>query len=62
MSQPVGASTRSRASARWRRQAPAALALLPAAIIVVAIYIGAMIWTVRLAFSSSKMLPVFDPT
>ena len=60
MSQPVGASTRSRASARWRRQPPAALALLPAAIIVVAIYIGAMIWTVRLAFSSSKMLPVFD--
>ena len=60
VSQPVGASTRSRASAQWRRQAPAALALLPAAIIVVAIYIGAMIWTVRLAFSSSKMLPVFD--
>jgi len=32
----------------------------PYPIIVVAIYIGAMIWTVRLAFSSSKMLPVFD--
>ena len=43
-----------------RRQAPAAFALLPAAIIVVAIYIGAMLWTVRLSFSSSKMLPIFD--
>jgi glucose/mannose transport system permease protein len=60
VSQPVGASARIQTAARWRRQAPAALALLPAAVIVVAIYIGAMIWTVRLAFSSSKMLPVFD--
>jgi glucose/mannose transport system permease protein len=60
VSQPIGASVRSRAGAHWRRQLPATLALLPAAIIVVAIYIGAMIWTVRLAFSSSKMLPVFD--
>jgi glucose/mannose transport system permease protein len=44
----------------WRRQAPAAIALLPAAIIVILIYLGAMLWTVRLSFSSSKMLPVFD--
>ena len=60
MSQPLAASTRTQVAARWRRQAPAALALLPAAVIVVAIYIGAMVWTVRLSFSSSKMLPVFD--
>jgi glucose/mannose transport system permease protein len=49
-----------RAISVWRRQAPAAIALLPAAIIVVSIYLGAMLWTVRLSFSSSKMLPVFD--
>jgi glucose/mannose transport system permease protein len=54
------ASTPSRAAARWRAQGPAALALLPAAIIVVFIYLGAMAWTVRLSFSSSKMLPVLD--
>jgi len=45
---------------RWRRQIPAAIALAPAAVIVIVIYIGAMLWTVRLSFSSSKMLPVFD--
>jgi glucose/mannose transport system permease protein len=44
----------------WRRQAPAAIALIPSAIIVLSIYVGAMLWTVRLSFSSSKMLPVFD--
>ena len=44
---------------RWRRL-PAALALLPAAIIVISIYFGAMAWTVALSFSSSKMLPRFD--
>src|SRR6516225_1156178 len=42
------------------RQAPAAIALLPAAIVVISIYLGAILWTVRLSFSSSKMLPVFD--
>jgi len=45
---------------RWRRKIPAAVALAPAALIVIVIYIGAMLWTVRLSFSSSKMLPVFD--
>jgi glucose/mannose transport system permease protein len=50
----------SRACLVWRRQAPAAIALLPAAIIVILIYLGTMLWTVRLSFSSSKMLPVFD--
>jgi len=44
----------------WRRQAPAAIALVPAAVVVLSIYLGAMLWTVRLSFSSSKMLPVFD--
>jgi glucose/mannose transport system permease protein len=50
----------SRASRAWRRHAPAAIALLPAATVVASVYLGAMLWTVRLSFSSSKMLPVFD--
>ncbi len=33
---------------------------MPAAAAVVFVYIGALAWTVRLSFSSSKMLPVFD--
>lgn len=45
---------------RWRSKAPAILALIPAACVVLFIYIGAMVWTVRLSFSSSKMLPVLD--
>ena len=43
-----------------RRQFPAALALLPAALIVIVVYIGCMIWTVRLSFTSSKLLPKLD--
>ena len=40
---------------------PAAyLALLPAAIIVVVVYLGCMLWTVRLSFSSSQLLPKLD--
>jgi glucose/mannose transport system permease protein len=46
--------------ASFVRQVPAAIALLPATIVVISIYLGAMLWTVRLSFSSSKMLPVFD--
>ena len=45
---------------RWRSQAPAILALVPAASVVLFVYVGAMVWTVRLSFSSSKMLPVLD--
>jgi glucose/mannose transport system permease protein len=54
------AAERARLASLWRRQAPAGIALIPAAIIVLTIYLGAMLWTVRLSFSSSKMLPVFD--
>lgn len=43
-----------------RRQGPALLALAPAALIVIVIYLGTMAWTVRLSVSSSKLLPVFD--
>ena len=57
----VVAETRSaRLRARLRTQLPAALALLPAAVIVVVAYVGAMVWTVRLSFTSTKMLPVLD--
>jgi glucose/mannose transport system permease protein len=60
VSQSADVAARLRRRSLWRRQAPAALALVPAAIIVALIYVGALLWTVRLAFSSSKMLPVFD--
>lgn len=42
------------------RQLPAAAALLPMVITVVVVYIGCMLWTLRLSFTSSRMLPVFD--
>ena len=56
---PANAAT-SRLRARLRAQLPATIALAPAIIIVLVAYVGAMIWTVRLSFTSSKMLPVFD--
>jgi glucose/mannose transport system permease protein len=39
---------------------PARLALLPAAVVAVVVYLGCMLWTVRLSLSSSKLLPTFD--
>ena len=55
------ATTRSEATRppRWRR-APAAVALIPMALVVVVVYVGCMLWTVRLSTTSSKMLPLFD--
>lgn len=44
---------------RWR-QAPAAIALIPAALTVIVVYLGCMAWTVGLSFTSSRMLPKFD--
>jgi glucose/mannose transport system permease protein len=43
-----------------RRRAPAAIALIPAALTVIIVYLGCMAWTVALSFTSSKMLPRFD--
>jgi glucose/mannose transport system permease protein len=43
----------------WRR-APAAIALLPAAVTVILLYLGCMAWTVVLSFTSSRMLPKLD--
>ena len=51
------------AGARPRRRLrhPAAyLALLPAATIVVVAYLGCLLWTARLSFTSSKLLPKLD--
>ena len=43
-----------------RRHTAAALALLPAGLIVLVVYLGCMLWTVRLSFTSSRLLPVLD--
>jgi glucose/mannose transport system permease protein len=61
ISAPAAASDASaRRRARFRAQLPAAIALLPALVIVVVAYVVAMVWTVRLSFTSTKMLPVLD--
>jgi glucose/mannose transport system permease protein len=38
----------------------ASIALLPTAIVVLVVYVGCMLWTVRLSMTSSKLLPVLD--
>ena len=43
-----------------RTRLPAAFALLPTALIVLVVYIGCMLWTVRLSFTSSTLLPKLD--
>ncbi|CUA86129.1 sugar ABC transporter permease [Chelatococcus daeguensis] len=45
---------------RIGRGLPAALALVPTALIVLVVYVGCMLWTVRLSFTSSTLLPKFD--
>ena len=45
---------------RMRTRLPAAIALLPTALIVLVVYIGCMLWTVRLSFTSSTLLPKLD--
>jgi glucose/mannose transport system permease protein len=45
---------------RLIRHPAAYLALLPAAIVVVVAYLGCMLWTARLSFTSSKLLPKLD--
>lgn len=60
MAEIIGDAAAARLKARLRSQGPAALALFPAMVIVVVAYLGAMIWTIRLSFTSTKMLPVLD--
>ena len=43
-----------------KRHTAATLALLPTALIVLVVYVGCMLWTVRLSFTSSRLLPVLD--
>ena len=46
--------------ARRRRAVAAQLALLPMAITVLGVYIGTVLWSVRISFSSSKIFPTDD--
>jgi glucose/mannose transport system permease protein len=46
--------------ARRHRNIAASVALLPAAAIGLVVYVGCLVWTVRLSFTSTKMLPVLD--
>jgi glucose/mannose transport system permease protein len=55
----LGAAATARPRRRIRHPA-AYLALLPAALIAVVAYLGCMLWTVRLSFTSSKLLPKLD--
>jgi len=43
-----------------KRHTAATLALLPTALIVLVVYVGCMLWTVRLSFTSSRLLPMLD--
>lgn len=45
---------------QFSRRLPAMLALVPAAFAVIVVYLGCMLWTVRLSFTSSKLLPTLD--
>jgi glucose/mannose transport system permease protein len=45
---------------RWGRHLGAKLALLPLVVVVIVVYLGCMLWTVRLSVSSSRLLPVLD--
>lgn len=47
---------KSRAFRGW----PAQAALIPTWLIVLVIYIGTMLWTIEISFTSSRLLPVYD--
>ena len=47
-------------AARRRRAAAAQLALLPMALTVLGVYVGTVLWSVRISFSSSKIFPTND--
>ena len=49
---------KSRAFRGW----PAQAALIPTWLIVLVIYIGTMLWTVQISFTSSRLLPVQSRT
>ena len=45
---------------RRRMDLAASIAFLPAAVVILVVYVGCMLWTVRLSFTSSRLLPVLD--
>lgn len=47
---------KSRATRHWA----AHLSLLPAWLVVVFAYVGTILWTIRISFTSSKVLPTYD--
>lgn len=49
-----------RVRTRRRRNLAATLALVPTALIVLVVFVGCLLWTIRLSFTSSKLLPVLD--
>ena len=57
---PLVTGTRSVVRSRRRWDVAAAIATIPAALIVLVVYVGCMLWTIRISFSSSKLLPVLD--
>jgi len=57
---PSVGSTSTQSRHRMKTRMPAALALLPTALVVLVVYIGCMLWTVRLSFTSSTLLPKLD--
>ena len=57
---PVAATAPPPGRRRPRMRLPAALALLPTALVVLVVYVGCMLWTVRLSFTSSTLLPRSD--
>jgi glucose/mannose transport system permease protein len=57
---PNVAAKGSRTRRSVRARLPAAIALLPTALIVLVVFIGCMLWTVRLSFTSSTLLPKLD--
>jgi glucose/mannose transport system permease protein len=54
----VGTMSVPRSRRRWSMAAT--IALIPAGLIVLIVYVGCMLWTIRLSFTSSKLLPVLD--
>jgi glucose/mannose transport system permease protein len=57
---PVAGSATRPVQHRVRTRLPPALALLPTMLVVLVVYVGCMLWTVRLSFSSSTLLPRLD--
>jgi glucose/mannose transport system permease protein len=60
ISAPSIDTAKSRSRRHLRTRLPASLALLPTALVVLIVYVGCMLWTVRLSFTSSTLLPKLD--